>query len=477
MIFKDLFCYDCTIYLLPSVIIVFVPICIIFYKFNAFSQSQFELSFTILFLCIFYLGIRAGASDLTMSTNQSQTPNPATPGNNNGASLSSNPEITTNRHSAQSNHNNNFTQPFNTLNQPFPLKLDRNNYTLWKTMVSTIIRGHRLDGFVHGTRVCPTEFISVNVDAGEEGTEAAVQINPDFEHWVVSDQLLMGWLYSSMTEAIATEVMGCTTSASLWRALENLYGAHSKSKMDDTRTAIQTVRKGNTTMVEYLRQKKAWADSLALAGDPYPENHLIANVLSGLDANYLPIVLQIEARISTSWQQLQELLLSFDSKIERLQNLNGVPKTTAAPTANLADRTPHGGRGRGQTSFQNNTSSRGNHSNNSRGGNSRGRGRGRFNNNNNSRPTCQVCGKFGHSAAVCYNRYDEAYMGTDPHNNQTQNKAGPSAYVATPEIVDSDVWYADSGASNHVTSDGSNMNQKREYGGQGHKEGTATRDA
>lgn len=66
--------------------------------------------------------------------------------------------------------------------------------------------------------------------------------------------------------------------------------AHSKSKMDDTRTAIQTTRKDNTSMVDYLRQKKAWSDVLTLAWDPYTEAHLISNVLSGLDASYLPIV-------------------------------------------------------------------------------------------------------------------------------------------------------------------------------------------
>ncbi|KAF4386308.1 hypothetical protein G4B88_003525 [Cannabis sativa] len=136
----------------------------------------------------------------------------------------------------------NYTQPFKTLNQPFPLKLDRKNYVLWKTMVSTIIRGHRLEGFVNGTRPYPAEFIPTPATAeGEPGF--GVTINPEYEYWIVSDQLLMGWLYSSMTEGITTEVMGCDSSATLWKALENLYDAHSKSKMDDTRTLIQTTRK------------------------------------------------------------------------------------------------------------------------------------------------------------------------------------------------------------------------------------------
>uniref|UniRef100_A0A803QD59 Uncharacterized protein n=1 Tax=Cannabis sativa TaxID=3483 RepID=A0A803QD59_CANSA len=137
-------------------------------------------------------------------------------------------------------------------------------------------------------------------------------VNPAYENWIINDQLLMGWLYSSMTETIATEVMGVASAAGLWQALEQLYGAHSKSKMDETRTLIQVTRKGSTPMIENLRQKKNWADLLALAGEPHPESQLVTNVLSGLDVNYLTIVLQIEARSKTSWRELQELLLSFE---------------------------------------------------------------------------------------------------------------------------------------------------------------------
>lgn len=35
------------------------------------------------------------------------------------------------------------------------------------------------------------------------------------------------------------------------------------------------------------------------------------------------------------------------------------------------------------------------------------------------------------------------------------------------EVVDSDAWYTDFGASNHITSADTNLNQKAEYGGKG----------
>ncbi|XP_062101887.1 uncharacterized protein LOC133808894 [Humulus lupulus] len=219
-------------------------------------------------------------------------------------------------------------------------------------MVPTIVRGHRLHGYLNGTKMCPSEFIPVT---GEAKYEGELETNPEYEQWIINDQLLMGWLYSSMTEGIATEVMGSTSAAGLYRALEILYGAYSKSKMDDTRILIQTVRKGSTPMGEYLRQKKNWSDILALAGDPYPEAHLVANVLSGLDAEYLSIVVQIEARPSTTWQELQDILLSFDSKIERLQTLTISNKTTKPtnPQAHIVAKNNSGsnsaGRGRGSS--------------------------------------------------------------------------------------------------------------------------------
>uniref|UniRef100_A0A803Q4P4 Integrase catalytic domain-containing protein n=1 Tax=Cannabis sativa TaxID=3483 RepID=A0A803Q4P4_CANSA len=308
-----------------------------------------------------------------MSTPQDNQPASAasSPANSGVAGAGSNNSNNTNQASQLPNA---FAQP--TLNQPFSLKLDRNNFTLWKTMVSTIVRGHRLHGYLNGTLMCPLEFIMVG-----------------------------------------------------------------DTQMDDIRTLIQTTRKGSTPMSEYLRQKKNWSDMLALVGDPYPEAHLVANVLSRLDAEYLSIVLQIEARSNTTWQELQDLLLSFDSKIERLQNLTLNSKTTSSlPQANMAAKTNNNGRGRGFQS-QNSGTHNGVRFSNSRGTSGRFRGRG-CGPGSGSRPTCQVC-EYGHTAAICYNRFDEIYMGSDPNNSQNQNKSGQnnnnhSAFIATPEVLESD---------------------------------------
>uniref|UniRef100_A0A803QBG7 Uncharacterized protein n=1 Tax=Cannabis sativa TaxID=3483 RepID=A0A803QBG7_CANSA len=86
----------------------------------------------------------------------------------------------------------------------------------------------------------------------------------------------------SPTESITTEVMGCSSSAEVWGALEALFGAHSKAKMDEYIFKIQTVRKGPMTMPDYLKQKRQWADVLALIGDPYPRSLLVSNQIERL---------------------------------------------------------------------------------------------------------------------------------------------------------------------------------------------------
>ncbi|OMO72876.1 hypothetical protein COLO4_27419 [Corchorus olitorius] len=98
----------------------------------------------------------------------------------------------------------------------------------------------------------------------------------------------------------------------------------------------------------------------------------------------------------------------------------------------------------------------------------RGRGRGRsnpsFNTNTSNgnvtnRPQCQVCSKFGHSALDCFHRFDHGYQ-----SSQTTNSSALMASASS--ISHDDDWFPDSGASNHLTADLSNMSIHSEYQGQ-----------
>ena len=50
-------------------------------------------------------------------------------------------------------------------------------------MVSAIVRGHRLDGYLKDTVVKPTEFLIDDSVPGED----RVRVNPAFEIWIIND--------------------------------------------------------------------------------------------------------------------------------------------------------------------------------------------------------------------------------------------------------------------------------------------------
>ncbi|KAK9159672.1 hypothetical protein Syun_006013 [Stephania yunnanensis] len=79
--------------------------------------------------------------------------------------------------------------------------------------------------------------------------------------------------------------------------------------------------------------------------------------------------------------------------------------------------------------MQHRSGGRGNQPYRGRGGKSRGRGGFRFQNNN--KPTCQICGKFGHSAAVCYFRGDMKYMGSSSSSSQI-HQGQPRSFMQSP---------------------------------------------
>ncbi|KAL0561729.1 hypothetical protein IC582_002170 [Cucumis melo] len=99
--------------------------------------------------------------------------------------------------------------------------------------------------------------------------------------------------------------------------------------------------------------------------------------------------------------------------------------------------------------------------------------------NLNNGPTCQLCGKYGHSALVCYNRFNKEFssplvQNRNEHSSNGSVSPNPAVFVstqnatpfATPDTVVDPNWYIDSGATNHVTRECSNMTNPTEYSGQ-----------
>ena len=64
----------------------------------------------------------------------------------------------------------------NTFNFTVPIKLDRQNYLMWKSQVLPSIRGNELEGFINNTKPCPNKFLVVATD----NQTAETTVNPEY---------------------------------------------------------------------------------------------------------------------------------------------------------------------------------------------------------------------------------------------------------------------------------------------------------
>nr|KYP31890.1 hypothetical protein KK1_047566 [Cajanus cajan] len=170
------------------------------------------------------------------------------------------------------------------------VKLDRDNYPLWKSLVISIVKGCRLDGHMLGTKECPEEFIA--------SADSSKKPNPAFENWQAHDSQLLGWLMNSMTIEMATQLLHCETSKQLWDEAQSLAGAHTRSRVTYLKSEFHNIRKGEMKMEEYLAKMKNLADKLKLAGSPISNSDLIIQTLNGLDSEYNPMVVKLSDQTS-----------------------------------------------------------------------------------------------------------------------------------------------------------------------------------
>ncbi|WVZ57430.1 hypothetical protein U9M48_007816 [Paspalum notatum var. saurae] len=336
--------------------------------------------------------------------------------------------------------------PSPSLGPPISEKLTRENYLLWKAQILPAIKSAKLMGILNGSTKAPPV---TNTVTNSDKTTSTIS-NPDYEQWLVQDQLVLGYLLNSLSKEVLAQVAVLTSAAEVWGTLETLYSARSRARVTNLRMQLSTLKKGTMTVAAYYAKMKAIGDELAAAGNPVGDDEMVSFILSGLDFDYNPIVSSVLSRIEPiTLSELYSQILAFETRLQMFQDQNS-SSSQFQSSANAATR-GRGGYGRGR-------------------GNNRGRGRGRgrggrdagnFNSprqNNqgpsNDRPLCQICGKRNHSAVDCWHRFDETY--------QQQTKTAGSASAAYG--IDTN-WYADSGATDHITGELEKLTVRDKYNG------------
>uniref|UniRef100_A0A803QIK5 Uncharacterized protein n=1 Tax=Cannabis sativa TaxID=3483 RepID=A0A803QIK5_CANSA len=169
-------------------------------------------------------------------------------------------------------------------------------------MVFTIIRGHRLEGFINGQRPSPEQFITTGI---RNSTESQISVNPEYENWLVYDQLLMGWLYGSMTEGIASEDQ-VTKKVVLEGVLKDgLYQLKTSTVSKSNTTAGATCFSGVATKSKCNKTSTSMSD-LCNMRLGHPSNVVLSQVLKIANDSVMP---EVNEQLTGANEILVELLV------------------------------------------------------------------------------------------------------------------------------------------------------------------------
>uniref|UniRef100_A0A803NL56 Reverse transcriptase Ty1/copia-type domain-containing protein n=1 Tax=Cannabis sativa TaxID=3483 RepID=A0A803NL56_CANSA len=264
--------------------------------------------------------------DCTSSTPQMEDENIQNPIQNPTITNTQNPNTTAAPPISASSSSPSLPPNFSSFNQTISVKLDDTNYLVWRMQMQNIIIANGLEGYIDGTVACSAQFPN----------STSSQVDPAFTTWHRYNQLLMSWLYASLSDSMLGQIVGFTTATEIWVSLERTYSATSFARSFDFRMALQNLKKDRLNASAYLQKLKTLCNTLASVGDPISSQEHLTYLLNGLGLEYNAFVTPILARpVKPTIEEVHALLLSYEARLER-QNAAASPSSLQANFANLS---------------------------------------------------------------------------------------------------------------------------------------------
>ncbi|KAM2145328.1 hypothetical protein ACFX1R_048890 [Malus domestica] len=106
-----------------------------------------------------------------------------------------------------------------------PIKLTTTNYVTWSALFSLIFRRYNLIGIINGSQTALPKYLS---DASGNSS-----LNPAFIAWYETNQNILIWLNSTLSNSVIPYTVSVNSSRELWSKLESRLATSSQSHIHE----------------------------------------------------------------------------------------------------------------------------------------------------------------------------------------------------------------------------------------------------
>lgn len=289
-----------------------------------------------------------------------------------------------------------------------PLKLNGENWVVWKFQTSVILKGRGWFDVVTGERIKPTT-----------GDDA-------IHKWIRDDAKAQELIVTRMEQGPLTHLLSCESSKEMWTKLKSVYDKESVVSVHLLQQKFFSMEFGDTVS-NYISQLEEIKTKLKQAGEEISDKMIITKILMSLPEPYKHFRSAWES-VPTDKQTLDELTSRLLLEEERTNPLE------LGTTALAAKRNPQKRKLKcficqkpghfAKDCFQNKEK--------------------------NENKKCTFCKKIGHDVKACYFRKNKEQENRNATRNDENKNYETNAFIGTVADEEANNWCMDTGASEHM---------------------------